>query len=427
MTEIALRKEMSNFWDTLTPVLLENLESIHTITECREILLSFFPGEEAHIDAFCTISYDYRIKQICENQEEEELSLFLKTNSNQLSKSTETCLIWININQWDLGKHILFPQKKRKGVRLFKKPSPSAKEVKSLQEDEEVKNLQEEAQETPEQTQTLIPKLDNQSEKQYPKTKFFGVHVPQHTMVFINSGSFIMGRAAHDSSIESQMYTRHKVHITKPFWMAAYPCAQKLFKNVMEYNPSKYKNLYNPVENISWYETILFCNTLSILEGLECAYSIPKDIDSIRETSKQIVWNQSANGYRLPTEAEWEYAAKAGEDYLYAGSDDLDSVGWYAKNSYEKPHMVGDKKSNNWGLYDMTGNVFEWVWDCFERFYTTEEQIDPIYVHPNSEKRMYRGGAWNSEKFMLKVSYRRTSIVDYKSKNLGFRIVRPVE
>ena len=164
---------------------------------------------------------------------------------------------------------------------------------------------------------------------------------------------------------------------------------QELYKSVMGENPSKFKGEKNlPVEEVSWYDAIVFCNRLSVKEGLKPVYSIdgvtnvsmwgyvPHKENSI---SKEIKWDEKANGYRLPTVEEWRYAAKGGQEFKYSGSDNLDEVGWYRENSGGKIHPVAQKKPNGYGLYDMNGNVLEWCWDS-----------SPSY----SYSRYYCGGSW---------------------------------
>jgi formylglycine-generating enzyme required for sulfatase activity len=160
------------------------------------------------------------------------------------------------------------------------------------------------------------------------------------------------------------------------------------------------------------------------LEGLESAYNLPPDFQNCREASKIVSWNRNANGYRLPTEAEWEYAGRAGEQFLFSGSDNIDEVAWYKENSFGGSYPVGDKSPNGWGLYDMSGNVSEWVWDHYERFYSEQEHTDPVYTDPHQAKRMYRGGGWNTPKSLSTLSYRRSGFADLRAENRGFRLVR---
>ena len=229
------------------------------------------------------------------------------------------------------------------------------------------------------------------------------------------------------------------VHIPgQDYKMLKTEVTQELYESVMGENPSyfqtgseAYKEAYEeeyiitegekearlPVENVSWYDAIYFCNKLSEKEGLTPVYSV----DGITDVSKwgytphnkeelegNIRQNLAANGYRLPTEAEWEYAAEGGEDYTYSGSNNLDEVGWYCDNSGDRTHPVAQKKANGYGLYDMTGNVYEWCWD-----------VDPY----RSRRRYYRGGSYSNSDYDCEVFDRSYDFANEQCYYLGFRIV----
>ena len=153
---------------------------------------------------------------------------------------------------------------------------------------------------------------------------------------------------------------------------------QSLYQDVMGENPSRNEGDNIPINSVSWYDAIYFCNNLSLLCGLTPVYSVNGNAnpdkwgytphqDSI--IKGKITQDLTANGFRLPTVEEWQYAAKGGQNYRYSGSDNLDEVGWYSRNSGGKIHPVAQKKANGYGLYDMSGNVSEWCWDV-EKYYS---------------------------------------------------------
>lgn len=155
----------------------------------------------------------------------------------------------------------------------------------------------------------------------------------------------------------------------KEFSILATEVTQELYESVMGENPSKFKGEKNlPVENVSWYDAVYFCNKLSAKCGLTPVYAVDGETDVEKwgyapHITGTVSQNENNNGYRLPTVEEWQYAAKGGQEFKYSGSANLDEVGWYDKNSEEKTHPVAQKNSNVYGLYDMSGNVWEWCWD----------------------------------------------------------------
>ena len=201
----------------------------------------------------------------------------------------------------------------------------------------------------------------------------------------------------------------------KGYLMLNTEVTQKLYTSVMGSNPSYYKGDNNPVENVNWYDAIYFCNKLSEKLGLTPVYAVDGKTnvatwnytlgDSIRG---KVTQNTIANGFRLPTVEEWQYAARGGENYEYSGSNNLDEVGWYCENSNMKTHEVARKKPNGYGLYDMSGNVFEWCWD-----------VDPY----DSGDRCSCGGYYGSIGNGCKVDFRYGHSVYGQDDDIGFRIV----
>ncbi len=213
----------------------------------------------------------------------------------------------------------------------------------------------------------------------------------------------------------------HKVWVS-PFWIDRYEVIQDQFKKFQLPDPSHFKNPKNPLDQINWTDAALYCNERSRAEGLQPCYD-----------EKTWQCNFQANGYRLPTEAEWEYACRAGTTTKFNFGNDqrmLNTYSWFAENSSGKTHPVGQKKPNPWGLYDMYGNVAEWCNDYYSKSYYKEGPEKDPKGPANGKERVLRGGAWNSASDSCRSGYRASdpSINDtcLASDAIGFRCVRIV-
>jgi len=223
--------------------------------------------------------------------------------------------------------------------------------------------------------------------------------VPQGKIALIQPAEFLMGSADSDAAGWHNEKPQHRVTITKPFYLGTTEVTQEQYEQIMGENPSHYGgDPQRPVESVSWDDAQEFCRRLSEKEG---------------ET------------YRLPTEAQWEYACRAGSTTKWYFGDDesqLADYAWYKVNSYLMPHSVARKKPNAWGLYDMHGNVWEWCDDWFETFYYGNSPNTDPTGPASGETRVYRGGCWNHEATYCRSAFRGNSWTGERALHLGFRV-----
>ena len=251
-------------------------------------------------------------------------------------------------------------------------------------------------------------------------------------MVFVEGGTFQMG--SNEGSHNEKPV--HNVSVSS-FYIGKYEVTQKEWVAVMGSNPSRFQRgkkiggflgiggmkILNsdslPVENISWYDAVEFCNKLSEIEGFTPVYTI---------NERNVICDWNADGYRLPTEAEWEFAARGGnksKGFKYSGSNNINEVAWYGANSGKITHIVGTKQPNELGLYDMSGNVWEWCWNWLDP-YTIDRKTNPI-GNDTGLNRIKRGGSNNQAIEYSTVSYRDSYNPVFVYKTFGFRPVRSIK
>jgi formylglycine-generating enzyme required for sulfatase activity len=227
-------------------------------------------------------------------------------------------------------------------------------------------------------------------------------------MVPIPAGSFTMGSSAAEQNkakrevpyldfrIESP---QHTVSLTKPYWLSQTEVTQSQWQEIMGTNPSCFVEAQLPVENVSYGEALAFCRKLTTREREEGR--LPMDYE-----------------YTLPTEAQWEYACRAGTAGEYAGG--LESMGWYGANSGRKTHPVGQKQANMWGLHDMYGNVWEWCLDWYGNY--PSGSVSDITGSTYGSRRVVRGGCWGNDATFCRSAYRDYFAPDHRGSYLGFRL-----
>ena len=244
------------------------------------------------------------------------------------------------------------------------------------------------------QTDTLVEQSQDEWQvKTVGNDLVFTVKGVSFTMKNVNGGSFQMGNDSDDAYRDERPV--HKVKVSS-FYMGETEVTQALWQALMDNNPSRFKGGKRPVECVSWNDCQEFIRILNQITGYQ---------------------------FRLPTEAEWEFAAlggKKGHGYKYAGKNFISSIAWFLDNSDNKTHTVKGKSPNELWLYDMSGNVWEWCADWYGR-YAAGSQIDPTGVEEGSY-RVLRGGCWNSNDWYCRVSNRSFNNPDFSGDGYGFRL-----
>ncbi|WP_449345844.1 formylglycine-generating enzyme family protein [Streptomyces xanthochromogenes] len=187
----------------------------------------------------------------------------------------------------------------------------------------------------------------------------------------------------------------------RPYRLAEFPVTQAGYVEVTGGRPSTARGARLPVEGVSWLDAVRYCNALSLREGLTPAY---REVEG-----GGVEWDDASDGYRLPSEGEWEHACRAGTTQARYGP--LDEIAWHRGNSDERPHEVGGRRPNAWGLHDMLGNVWEWCWDVYDA---------EVY----GSYRVLRGGGWFDEPWSCRASVRRRSHPTFRIDDVGFRVAR---
>jgi formylglycine-generating enzyme required for sulfatase activity len=232
-------------------------------------------------------------------------------------------------------------------------------------------------------------------------------------MIDLEGGRFWMGSRDDDQRAYDDEHPRRRIEVA-PFSLSETQVTQRLYREIAGRDPGAPRGDALPVNRVSWLDAITFCNALSAAESLPPAYRIE---------GYAVTWIEGAGGYRLPTEAEWEYAARAGTTTTYACGDDdsrLGSFAWFGDH-VRNVMPVGRKKPNAWGLHDMHGNVWEWCWDVYGPYGDRELPVRP---RGRGSERVVRGGSFGKSAWYLRSAVRSRSVPAARSRHIGFRCAR---
>jgi len=246
--------------------------------------------------------------------------------------------------------------------------------------------------------------------------------LPPIKMIHIKGGTFIMGDGSNYNN------PAHEVQLDD-YYLCEFLVTQDLYQALTLNNPSDFKGNRRPVENVSWYDAVEFCNLLSERLGLQKVYTINKETKDKTNTNEfdKIKWdvktNNKVKGFRLPTQAEGEYAARSGaisNPTTYAGSNRLEQVGWIMKNTGKETREVGLKFPNQLGIFDMSGNVYEWCWDWYEVY--PNGNVENPQGAKKDTVRIVRGGGWVGGADICRIVFRSMTFPSSRHSYIGFRI-----
>ncbi|MCA0235369.1 MAG: formylglycine-generating enzyme family protein [Bacteroidetes bacterium] len=255
-------------------------------------------------------------------------------------------------------------------------------------------------------------------------------------LIPVGAGSFMMGNEEEDAYDDEQPV--HQVRFNYDFFIGKYPVTQDLWMEVMGYapNPSLFKSARRPVERVSWFDAAVFCNALNEMCGYTPCYFSDADFQTPYGKTQHVYalhdggpvyLRPSVRGFRLPSEAEWEYAARGGPSWSgtnYSGSNQIDETGWYSGNSHDETKPVGLKMPNELGIFDMIGNVREWCEDQWHDSYEGAPDNGSAWAdQEQGSDRVLRGGSWfNSAQFCRSVN-RSSFDPSFRPFIVGFRLV----
>ena len=262
------------------------------------------------------------------------------------------------------------------------------------------------------------PKPPKEEPQPAPEPRF----VEPLAMIELPGGTFLMGSPKSDREAFGDEKPQHHVTVSA-FCISRYPITRQLYRDIVGSSPKEWsgdtKDQLLPATSVDWFQAVGFCNALSVHVGLSPCY---------RMDSERGEWDREADGYRLPTEAEWEYACRAGTTSKWFFGDDSTELGhyaWFAGNSEDKVHPVGEKKPNRWDLHDMIGNVWEWCWDWYAKYPSKLSQAENDPTGPaNGTSRVLRGGSWILVPSYLRSAFRHGDAPVNRAVDVGFRCVR---